>query len=281
MESSLTIPLPSRPLDNKPWTGTLWGPYRLRSERHIVHALGAGLASKDSKGRMALLVVLLVLLGAILGYGLSVYTAPTYTPLLGQSTYFYDPATSPHLANVVMPPERSILFQFANGPTRVASILVYNGTIYYRYDWQCAPSDPCWSAPAPNRYFVFVGTSTTPNVQWNKSDTTEGPFYPMTGALGCCWQSPLTYDWQPGKLYSFFVEDANDTVTLSQTWNAPVTSSNQYCADYSCSPLNPTYRIVSFVLVGAFVLPVLGLLARRQVRKWSAARSRQPSIEDS
>ncbi len=219
-----------------------------------------------NKGRN-LAIVSLAVLGGLLGYAVSITTAPTYSPWTNSGIYFYDPLTSPHLANVVMPSGRAILFQFQNGqgsPFTTASILIYNGTLYFRFDWPCAPTNPCQNAPGPSRYFVFAGTSTTPNVEWNTDQTGAGPYYPAITSSGGSYQTPLAYDWKDGALYTILMENTSNSIVSQATVNAP-TSNGIYCSDYLCTPANTLSRIAEFVIVGTGVGLAIGYaIGRRQ-----------------
>lgn len=101
----------------------------------------------------------------------------------------------------------------------VGSILVYDGKLYYRYDWECAPTQPCNTAPGPWRYFTFEGTSTSLHVPWNQ--TSGGVAYGLPMTVNGLASIPLNYQWKPNAQYTVYLEDVENNIVDQVTIRAP------------------------------------------------------------
>jgi len=216
--------------------------------------------------RVAVVVVVLTLVVGAYATNTTT-TGKPYVPLTNRGIYFYDPSiSSTHPMDVNLSSAgRSIIFIIQNhgndqdhsagAELDIGSFLIFNGTVYARYGWPCDPNsglrseDPhnCATRPGPARYFVFAGWSKTPDVNWSRDDTGNGPYYaePLSGGgSGGVMETPLSYNWVPGHLYQILVQRTDGTTFsktldgIGTTVNAPATDPSLYCADYACS--NPT-----------------------------------------
>jgi len=101
----------------------------------------------------------------------------------------------------------------------LGSILIYDGTLYYRFVWKCAPTEPCNTAPGPWRYFTFEGTSTSLQVHWNQ--TRSGIAYAAPITEDGLMTVPLSYAWKPNAQYTVYLQDVDNTIVDKMIIHSP------------------------------------------------------------
>lgn len=192
---------------------------------------------------------LCVLLGSSIGFAISVITTPVYAPISNAGIVFQSGVVTVTTSN--FGPNDCVSLTDRSSAC-LGSILIYNGSRFYRYAWPCAPVQAyCSQAPGPFRYFTLVGEYSSPDEPWN--GTRGVSYYALPISDGGTVTIPMNFTWTAGGLYTFFFQSPRDGVIVQTSVNAPVGKDGNACVVYDCAPHTITYGLISFVSVGAVV----------------------------